>query len=263
MKRVRLAVVGCCGRMGRAVVRAASTDATCEIVAGVTMPNDPYLGRDLGSMAGIDACGVTVRDKCDVECDVAIEFTLREGTKAWAQWCAEHGAALVSGTTGLGDVEQAALRSAAQRVPIVRSSNMSIGVNLMLRVVRELAAALDDRWDVEIVETHHRDKIDAPSGTARSLLAAIKDGRGGAECDVDLGRSGACGPRGAGRIGVHAVRMGSIAGEHEVHFAVSGEVLSIKHRALSRDIFAAGALRAALWVADREPGLYGMRDVLG
>jgi 4-hydroxy-tetrahydrodipicolinate reductase len=263
MNPVRLAIVGCSGRMGRALLRLASADPAFQITAAVTVAEDPALGRDAGLAAGVGEFGVPISEACAAACDVAIEFTLPAGCRAWAAWCADHGVALVSGTTGLSDADAAALHAAAARVPVVWSPNMSIGINLLLQLVTEAARRLDPTWDVEICETHHKEKIDAPSGTARALFEAVCAARGQDPLDAaTYCRYGQCGPRQPGEIGVHALRLGTNIGEHEVYFAGAGETLTLRHQAQSRDIFALGALRAARWVVGRPPGLYHMRDVL-
>jgi len=249
--------------MGRALLRLASADPAFQITAAVTVADDPTLGGDAGLMAGAGELGVPISIGCEAPCDVAIEFTLPLACRAWAGWCADHGVALVSGTTGLSDADVTALRAAATRVPVVWSPNMSVGVNLLLHLVAEAAQRLDQTWDVEICETHHREKVDAPSGTARALFEAVCAARGQDPLDAaTYGRYGQCGPRQPGEVGIHALRLGTNIGEHEVHFAAGGETLTLRHQAQSRDIFAAGALRAARWVAGRPPGLYQMRDVL-
>jgi 4-hydroxy-tetrahydrodipicolinate reductase len=264
MTVLRIAIAGCTGRMGRTLIRLAAADPAFEIVGALTEAGDAALGRDAGMVAGTEPLQLPVRDRCEARCDVLVEFTLPAGCRAWAEWCAENGVALVSGTTGLEETDRAILEATAKRVPVVWSPNMSVGVNLLLRLVTELAEVLDGSWDVEIAETHHRQKVDAPSGTAQALLDAVCRVRGDDPKAAGVfGRSGACGPRKPGEIGVHALRLSDVVGEHEVHFAAAGEVLTLRHRALSRDIFAAGALRAARWVVGRAPGLYHMRDVLG
>jgi 4-hydroxy-tetrahydrodipicolinate reductase len=264
MNPIRLAVAGCCGRMGRAVLRLAAADPAFTVAAAVTVPGDAELGRDAGPVAGVGSLGVVVSERCEAACDVLIEFTTPGGTLQWARWCAQRGVALVSGTTGLGEGERAALHEAAARVAVLWAPNMSVGVNLLLRLVEQVARSLDAGWDVEIVEAHHRQKVDAPSGTARALLDAVFAGRGrGAEDAVVYGRSGTPGARRPGEVGLHALRLGGVIGDHDVHFGSMFEVLTLRHRALSRDAFAAGALRAARWLIGRGPGLYGMGDVLG
>ena len=263
MKRIRLGVAGATGRMGRAVIRLAAGEADFEIVAAMTIPDDPAVGRDAGQTAGIDALDVPLSTTCDARLDVLIDFTAPAATRAWAGWCAAQGAGLVSGTTGLSDDEQAALSAAAKQTPVLWAPNMSVGVNQLLRLVADAAKSLGEEWNVEICEIHHNRKADAPSGTARALLERICEARGlDARQAAVHGRSGMPGPRKPTEIGVHALRLGDAVGEHEVHFAASGETLTLRHRASSRDIFAAGALRAARWIAGRPPGLYRMTDVL-
>ena len=263
MTPLRLAVVGCTGRMGQTLVQLATEDPAFDLVAAATTGDDPRLGQDAGSLIGGDAIGVLVTNTIDAPCDVVIEFTLPPGCASWTQWCLKNKTPLVSGTTGLTDSQQAALREAAEQIPIVWAPNMSVGVNLMLAMVAELAGRLDEEWDVEICETHHRRKVDAPSGTAQALLQAVCDARRQPPASAAVhGRAGACGPRPKGQVGVHALRMGALVGEHEVHFTCDAESLTLRHRAFSRDTFAAGALRAARWLHGRAPGLYDMRDVL-
>lgn len=263
MKPLCLAIAGCTGRMGRALIRLAAADPDFEIVAAATVPDDPLLGQDAGSVAGLGPINVAIRADVGRRCEALVEFTTPAGCQTWSGWCAGAGVPLVSGTTGLDQAQRDALHSAAARTPIVWAPNMSVGVNLMLAVAADLAARLDDDWDVEICETHHRRKVDAPSGTARALLEAICQARGCQPKQTAIhGREGQCGPRPRGQIGVHAVRMGEIVGEHEVHFTCDAESVTLRHRALARDTFAAGALRAARWLVGRPPGLYSMRDVL-
>lgn len=263
MTPLRLAIVGCCGRMGRAVVRLAAADAGLRIVAAVCAEGDSNIGRDVGVVAGGEPLGVAVGPRCECACDVVVEFTRPAGLTAWATWSAQRGAAFVSGTTGLDAAAEQALRDASRQVPVVWSANMSVGVNVLLELAELAARRLGPGWDIELSETHHRGKLDAPSGTAQALLAAVCAARGMRPQEAARhGRRGECGPRPAGEIGVHALRMGSVVGEHELHLAAEGEVLTLTHRALSRDIFAAGALRAARWAAGRAAGLYTMRDVL-
>ena len=263
MNTLRLAIAGCSGKMGRALIRLAAADPTLQIVAALTESDDPALGQDAGALAGVEPGGVLATDHCSAAFDVLIEFTLPAGCRAWAAWCAENGVPLVSGTTGLTDADRAALEVAARHVPVIWSPNMSVGVNILLRLAAELAELLHEGWDVEICETHHRQKVDAPSGTARALLEAVCQARGNEVQDAAaFGRSGQCGPRRTDEVGVHALRLGDAIGEHEIHFAAAGETLTVRNRALSRDIFAAGALRAARWLVGRPSGLYHMRDVL-
>ncbi|MFO0839756.1 MAG: 4-hydroxy-tetrahydrodipicolinate reductase [Phycisphaerae bacterium] len=261
MTPIRIAVAGCGGKMGSSVVRLAAADAALRIVAGLERSDDAVLGRDLGELAGIGPIGVTSMTSTDANIDVLIEFSSPAGCVAWAQWCAARGIAMVSGTTGLSNRDRDALGAAASECPILWSPNMSIGVALLRRLVADAAARLGVGWDIEVVESHHRNKIDAPSGTARMLIDAIQGARSGTPDELVYGRNGARQRREC-EIGVHALRLGGIVGEHEVRFAIEGEELTLSHRAISRDIFAAGALRAARWILGRRPGLYSMQDVL-
>jgi 4-hydroxy-tetrahydrodipicolinate reductase len=260
---VRLAIVGATGRMGQTLLRRAAATPGVTVAAAVTIAGDAKLGQDAGPQGGLEPLGVALRATIDGPCDALIEFTSPAGLRTWAAWCAARRVPLISGTTGLSAADEELLRATAAAAPVVWAPNMSIGVNLLLTLVQEAAARLGPEWDIEIVEAHHRHKVDAPSGTAKALLAAAAAGRGvTAESVAVYGRSGAPGARPAGQIGIHAVRMGAIVGEHDVHFASAAEELTLRHRAESRDTFADGALRAARWVQGRAPGLYGMRDVL-
>ena len=264
MSRLRVAIPGCTGRTGRAVVRLAAEDPGVQIAAAIAVPDDPQQGADVGVLVGLDPLGVAITPTCTCECEAVIEFTIPTGFAAWLAWSVEHRVPFVSGTTGLSDAQKADLAAAAERIPIVWAPNMSIGINLMRSLVRDIAKRLGPDWDVEICETHHRRKIDAPSGTALALLDEVASARNTPPADVTRhGRVGECGPREVGEIGVHALRMGLLVGEHEVHFTSDTESLTVRHRALSRDTFAAGALRAAKWLQGRSVGLYTMGDVLG
>ena len=258
---MRLAVVGASGRMGRAVVRLAR-EAGLEVVCAVAATD---VGRDVGELAGIGPTGVCVVDGLaaleDARADVAIDFSTPGATLALAPIAAAAGTALVSGTTGLDEVARAALDRAATRVPLLWEPNMSVGVHVLSRLVAQATAALAD-WDVEIVETHHRAKVDAPSGTALRLAEAVQAAREGAPRLVH-GRQGRPGARPAGEIGMHALRGGDVVGDHVVHLLGGGERLELTHKAGDRAIFARGALRAAKWAVAQKPGVYDMQDVLG
>ncbi len=244
------------------LLRLAAADARFELVAAITRSDDPLIGRDAGQVHGAGPLGIPVAAAYDGPCDVVVEFTLPEGCATWADWCGRRSCALVSGTTGLSPDHHAKLAAAAERAPVLWSPNMSLGANVLARLAALAAELLPDA-DVEITETHHAAKVDAPSGTARMLLESICEARGlAAEESAVHGRSGAAGPRRPGEIGVHALRMGDVIGEHEVHLAHAGESISLRHRAHARETFAAGALHAARWLAGRPPGLYRMRDLL-
>ena len=254
----RIAVVGAAGRMGREVVRAAIEDERFELVGGVVEPGAPELGSDLGELCGAARMGVAVADVPPEDAAALIEFTTPEATVEHLSY----GRPVVIGTTGLSEAQLARVEEAAKDAPVVLAPNMSVGVSLMREVVRELSEKLGDDYDVEVVEAHHRNKVDAPSGTALLLAWAAAEGRGRDLDEVAVyGREGRA-PRKEGEIGIHALRGGAVVGEHRVVFYGSGEEVEVVHRALSRRTFAVGALRAAGFVAAATPGLYSMRDVL-
>ncbi len=255
----RIAVVGAAGRMGREVVRAALEEDAFELVGGVVEPGASELGADLGELCGWGKAGVRATEDPPEDAEALIEFTTPEATVGHLSY----GRPVVIGTTGLTEEQRAQVERAAQGVPIVLAPNMSIGVNLLLEVVRELSEKLGDDYDIEIVEAHHRNKVDAPSGTALLLARAAAEGRQRNLDEVAVyGREGSS-PREEGEIGIHAVRGGAVVGEHRVVFYGSGEEVEVTHRALSRRTFAAGSLRAARFVTGAEPGLYSMQNVLG
>ncbi|MFN0135221.1 MAG: 4-hydroxy-tetrahydrodipicolinate reductase [Phycisphaerae bacterium] len=263
MSKTRVVIVGATGRMGRTLVRLASDDAQLQVVGALGIAGDPLLGQDAGTIAGVRSLAVPIAVECPTDCDVLVDFTSPAGAAHWAAWSAEHRKPIVSGSTGLEAAHHDALRAAAAKTAVLWSPNMSIGVNILLRLVRDAAKLLDADWDIEISESHHRLKADAPSGTARALLEAACEGRSVDPKAVALyGREGIVGARKRGEIGVHALRMGGIVGEHDVHFATPQEHITLSHRAESRDVFAAGALRAAKWIVGIPAGLYHMRDVL-
>lgn len=264
----KIAVLGCSGRMGRLLVETALADAGCLLVAGIEGPGSTALGWDLGSVAGGQPVGVEVtgdaRSAFEIA-DVAIDFTTPAATLVHAGLAAETGTALVVGTTGLSDKQLEALAACAAQAPILRAANMSLGVNLLLALVEQAAARLaPEDYDIEILEMHHRHKVDAPSGTALALGEAAAAGRGVALAQASVRvRDGHTGPRAPGTIGFATLRGGDVAGDHEVIFAAEGERLLLGHRASNRAVFAHGAIRAAKWLAGRPNGLYAMKDVLG
>jgi 4-hydroxy-tetrahydrodipicolinate reductase len=267
MAKTRIGVIGCAGRMGRMLIREIAGTEGCALAGGVVKPGGAELGQDLGVLGTLGRLGLAASD--DPEqllrgSDVAIEFTAPAATAAHAALAARLGTPLVIGTTGLEEGEAAALREAALSVPIVWAANTSLGVNLLLGLVEQVAQRLAAEWDIEILEMHHRQKIDAPSGTALALGRAAAAARGVAlDAVAERGRDGIIGPRRSGAIGFAALRGGDNIGEHHVIFAGTGEQLSLSHRASNRGIYATGAVRAARWVVGRPPGLYGMKEVLG
>ena len=267
MAGTRMGVVGCGGRMGRMLVAEIAGTEGCAVAGGSEAPGSHYVNQDIGELAGIGRIGIPVGEAVEKlirDSDVVIEFTSPAATAAHAALAADLGKAMVIGTTGLSAREAEAVRDAARRVPIVWAPNMSLGINVLLGVVREIAQRLGPEWDVEILEMHHRGKVDAPSGTALALGEAVAAGRGVKLDEVaQRGRNGITGPRNSGDIGFAALRGGDATGDHHVVFAGIGERLEIVHRATTRAIYAKGAVRAARWVVGQPPGLYGLRDVLG
>ena len=263
---IAIGVVGCAGRMGRTLLAAIATTPGCRIAGGTERPGSDEVGQDLGRFAGVDPLGIAVGDDPAVlfaAADVVIDFTRPAATTAHARLAAGSNTALVIGTTGLSAEDEAVLADAARAVPMVYAPNMSLGVTLLMHLVEQAAARLDADYDIEIVEMHHRHKVDAPSGTALGLARAAARGREVSLDDVaDRGRDGLTGPRRRGAIGMSALRGGDVVGDHQVIFATDGERLELGHRASSRETFARGAVKSALWVAGRAPGLYDMRDLL-
>jgi 4-hydroxy-tetrahydrodipicolinate reductase len=267
MAGTRIGVVGCGGRMGRMLLAEIATSEGCALAGGCATPGSGYVNQDIGELAGIGRLGISVGDDAEKlirDSDVVIEFTTPAATATHAAQAAELAKPIVIGTTGLSAEEGAAVREAARKVPIVWAPNMSLGINLLLGVVEEVARRLRPNWDVEIMEMHHRGKVDAPSGTALALGRAVAAGRKVTFEEVQQrGRDGITGPRRTGDIGFVALRGGDAVGDHHVVFAGAGERLELTHRATSRSIYAKGAVEAARWVLGRPPGLYGLKEVLG
>ena len=244
--------------MGREICRAALETEGIELSGGTAEPGSPDLGSDLGELCGFGKTGVSATEDPPASAEVLIEFTTPEATVEHLSYDKPH----VIGTTGLSDGQLAKVEEASQEVPIVRAPNMSVGVNLLREVVREISAKLGTDYDIEVVEAHHRNKKDAPSGTALFLAHAAAEGRHRRLEEVAVyGREGLS-PRQEGEIGLHALRGGAVVGEHRLIFYAGGEEIEVIHRALSRRTFADGALRAARFVANAPPGLYTMADVL-
>jgi 4-hydroxy-tetrahydrodipicolinate reductase len=267
MANVRIGVIGCTGRMGRMLVAEICAGEGIVLAGGTASPGNANIGRDLGELAGIGLIGLAVGNdpaKLLGDCDVAIEFTAPAATAAHATLAAELGKPIVIGTTALDAEQDAAVRRAAERMPIVWAANTSLGINLLFGLVQEVAARLGPDWDIEIVEMHHKGKVDAPSGTALALGRAAAAARGvDFEAAAQRGRDGITGARKAGAIGFAALRGGDAVGDHQVIFAGMGERLELAHRATNRAIYAKGAVRAACWLVGQPPGLYGMKEVLG
>jgi 4-hydroxy-tetrahydrodipicolinate reductase len=262
-----IVVMGGSGRMGRMLCEVVAASDDARLIGVTEAPGHPWVRRDLGEALGGAANGVPVTDdpiEVVRQAQAVIDFTTPAATLAMSEMTAQARAVHVIGTTGLSEDDLAVLDRAARHATIVRAGNMSLGVNLLTQLVREVAGALGDEFDVEVVEAHHRHKVDAPSGTALMLGEAAAEGRGVAlDAVADRGRDGITGPRGRGRIGFHAVRGGDVVGEHDVIFAGDGERIVLRHVASDRTVFARGALRAALWGQGRGPGAFDMLDVLG
>ncbi len=264
----RIAIVGVAGRMGRTLVNAVLQDDGTTLAGGIVEPGSSLVGADIGELAGVGRLEVSAVDSVEAivgDFDVLIDFTSPAVTLANLAFCAEHGKRMVIGTTGLSDDELAELDGFRERLPFVFAPNMSVGVNLTLKLLETAARALgDEGYDIEVIEAHHRHKVDAPSGTALKMGEVVAEslGRTLKEHGV-FERAGQCGPRTDKEIGFATVRAGDIVGEHTVMFATEGERIEITHKASSRMTFAKGAVRAARWVAGRNQGRYSMQDVLG
>jgi 4-hydroxy-tetrahydrodipicolinate reductase len=274
---VNLAIAGATGRMGRRIIALAQEDPELRVVAALERAGHSAIGSDAGELAGVSKLGFAVTAEPAGAFDVLIDFTTPEGTMENLKLCSRERRPMVIGTTGHTEAQLAEIRAASQTFAVLKAANMSVGVNVMLRVTQLLAERLDETFDVEIVEAHHRFKEDAPSGTALALLEAVQRGRrSGVSCrgaknaettadasgDVVHGRRGRTGRRPAGEIGMHSLRIGDTVGEHTVSFGSLGETISVSHSAHSRDTFAAGAILAAKWIVGRPAGSYDMQQVL-
>ena len=263
---VRIAVFGAGGKMGHAIVRAVVDEAGTTLAAAIERSDYSYLAADATQLAGKRASGVAIVDQRPDRgvADVWIDFTVPASTVTNAAAAAEAGTAMVIGTTGLSAADKDKIAAAAKIIPIVLTPNMSVGVNVMLKLVADAARTLGAGYDIEIVETHHRAKRDAPSGTALRLGEAAAEGAGrDFAASARYQRHGEIGPRTATEIGMQTLRGGDVVGDHTVFFLGQGDRIEITHRASSRDTFAHGAVRAALWLSGKGPGLFDMRDVLG
>jgi 4-hydroxy-tetrahydrodipicolinate reductase len=264
---MKIGIVGCAGRMGRMLVNAVLDAEGCALSGGTERPGGDAVGRDIGELVGRKASNVLVSEdpRKLFDCsDAVIDFTAPAATVMHANYAAETGKVLIVGTTGLSKEDEAALRAAADRTAIVYAPNFSVGVNLLMALTERAAAILGDDYDLEIVEMHHRRKVDAPSGTALGLGRSAAKGRG-----VELeqvwckARDGHTGARRKGEIGFATLRGGDVIGDHTVMFAAEEERVELTHKASSRAVFAKGAVRAAKWAHGKPAGLYSMRDVLG
>jgi len=262
-----IVINGASGRMGQMLIKLVSESPAARLVGALEHPGHGWIGQDIGEAMGGTALGIAVTDdalEAMANAQAVIDFTAPAATVALAGLAAQARAVHVIGTTGLRGDDLAKLEAAARHATIIRAGNMSLGVNLLVQLTRKVAEALDEAFDVEVVEAHHRHKVDAPSGTALMLGEAAAEGRG-VQLDrvADRGRDGITGARKDGHIGFSAIRGGDIVGEHDVIFAGPGERVILRHIATDRAIFARGALKAALWGIGRHPGSYNMVDVLG
>lgn len=257
---LKIGIIGCLGRMGRVITEAVQEAPGAVFTAGSEIATHPEVGKPVGEGVILSGAAADVF----AASDVVIDFTPPGNTAAHAALAATIGTAYIVGTTGLTDEDHAALSRAGESVAVVQAGNFSLGVNMLLALVRDAASRLGDEWDIEVVEMHHKHKVDAPSGTALMLGEAAAKGRGVALGDVRTpAREGLTGERAAGTIGFSAIRGGAVIGEHDVIFASGSERLVLSHKAENRRLFADGAVRAALWAAAQKPGRYSMTDVLG
>ncbi|MEJ6399208.1 4-hydroxy-tetrahydrodipicolinate reductase [Yoonia sp. 208BN28-4] len=262
-----IVITGASGRMGQMLINHVQASDACRLVGVLERPGHDWIGQDAGVAMGGAAIGVTVTDdplEVFAKAQAVIDFTAPAATVGFAALAAQARAVHVIGTTGLSDDDLTKINAAARHAVIVRAGNMSLGVNLLVQLTKKVAAALDEDFDIEVIEAHHHHKVDAPSGTALMLGEAAAQGRGVDLKDVsDSGRDGITGARKRGDIGFSAIRGGDIVGEHDVMFAAPGERIVLRHMATDRSIFARGAVKAALWGQTQAPGEYDMMDVLG
>ena len=264
---LKIAIAGAAGRMGRELARIVNETKGCQLSGGLEAPGSSHVGADYGELMGIGKNGIIISDKPEkvlAACDAIIDFTIAPATMALVKLTSAMKKIHVIGTTGISADEDADIKVAAANTVIMKTGNYSLGVNLLAALVKKAAAALGEEFDIEILEMHHRNKVDAPSGTAYLLGKAAADGRAISLKDRSVrSRDGITGARNAGDIGFATLRGGSVVGDHTVIFAGGGERLELRHIAENRELFARGAVRAALWCGTQKPGFYNMFDVLG
>jgi 4-hydroxy-tetrahydrodipicolinate reductase len=264
---IKVAVTGAAGRMGGRIITAIKEAGNVQLVGAAERVGHGLIGQDAGSVAGCGPLGVLISDSLEValkDADLLIDFTFPEVTLANLSVCLRLGKGLVIGSTGFSPDQRAQIEKAATRIPVVLAPNMSVGVNLCFKILKDVAATLGDAFDVEIVELHHNKKKDSPSGTAVRMGEVVAEALGRDYNQVaNYHRQGMCGERSKEEIGMQTVRGGDIVGEHTVYFIGQGERIEISHRAMSRDMFARGAVRAAGWLGGKKAGFYDMQDVLG
>ncbi len=264
---LKVVITGASGRMGQTLVNLITKSDKLELVGAIERLNHEWVGQDIGVAMGGSELGVVVsEDPIEViaNAEAVIDFTTPSATIEFSKLAAQARAIHVIGTTGMTEEDLEKIKAASFHSVVVRAGNMSLGVNLLVALTKKVAAALDDEFDIEIIEAHHKHKVDAPSGTALMLGEAAADGRGIKLAELaDRGRDGITGARNKGSIGFSSIRGGDIIGRHDVLFASNGEQLTLSHNATDRNIFAQGAIKAVLWGIDKQPGQYDMMDVLG
>ena len=267
MSQLNIGVSGCSGKMGKTLIQLISNRNDCNIASGLEAEKNPDIGKDLGKLIGsenINAEVISNREIFFESCDIIIDFSTPPSTLENIKFAKKHGRGLVIGTTGLGKEIENEIERATNNIPIVYSANMSIGINILIELTEKLSHTLTkEDFDIEILEMHHKYKVDAPSGTALALGKAAASGR---EIDLtkhsEIVRNGINAKRKEGNIGFASLRGGSVTGEHSVLFASDHEIIELKHKADNRSLFAAGAIKAAIWLSKKEKGLYSMKDVL-
>ncbi|MGE8940295.1 4-hydroxy-tetrahydrodipicolinate reductase [Leptospira interrogans] len=267
MSDMKIAVIGAGGRMGRSLVQAVHATPGAVVSGGIERAGSPLLGQDVGAVAGVGDLGVKMTDdalELIARSDAVLDFTIPQVSVEIAGLAANARIVHVLGTTGLSETDEAAVAAAARHATIIKAGNMSLGVNLLVALTKRVAQVLDEDFDIEVLEMHHKHKIDAPSGTALMLGEAAAEGRGISHKDRSVRvRDGHTGARNRGDIGYATLRGGNVVGEHTVIFAADGERIELTHKATDRGLFARGGVRAALWGRGKPPGLYSMMDVLG
>jgi 4-hydroxy-tetrahydrodipicolinate reductase len=258
-----IAITGAAGRMGSRLITLARESAVFTVVGAIERPSHPMLAKDAGEVAGVGPIGTPLTFDLKKTPDVLIDFSGPSSTRHWLKACRDRGIAMVIGTTGLHKVDHAAIDVAAEAIPVLQSGNMSLGMNLLTKLVGEVAKRLGDDYDIEIIEAHHRFKKDAPSGTADMLAKSILNATGKDEGRLVYGRHGDDVVRKRGDVGMHSLRIGDEVGKHTAYFATLGERLELTHVATNRDTFVHGALKAAEWLTKQKPGRYTVADVLG
>lgn len=263
---IRIAIVGAAGRMGRNLLEAVSQNDAVTLTAATESPQSPFIGIDAGEMVGSGKNGVPISASLDdcAEFDVLIDFTHPSVTQQHLEWCVQHQRKMVIGTTGFDDAGLQAINKASESIAIVFAPNMSVGVNLCFKLLQLAAEVMGEDADIEVMETHHRNKVDSPSGTALKMGQVVADalGRDLKQCAV-YGREGQTGVRDKNTIGFATVRAGDVVGDHTVLFATAGERVEITHKSSSRMTYARGSVRAALWLEQHQKGLFDMQAVLG